>query len=41
MLNNLLSTVVTGDFMGYLATGVEEDSPVVIALLALHTLLFG
>lgn len=41
MLYNLLSTVVTGDFMGFGATGVEEDSPVVIALLALHTFIFG
>jgi hypothetical protein len=41
MLNNLLSTVFTGDFMGFNATGVEEDNPIVILLLALHTFIFG
>ena len=33
--------VMTGDFPGYAATGVEEDNPLVVLALALHTLLFG
>ena len=40
MLNNLLGIIVSGDFPGFAATGLEEDNPVVIFLLALHTLLF-
>ena len=37
----ILQTIVTGDFLGYAATGVEEDHPVIVWALALHTLLFG
>lgn len=34
----LLHLLLTGDFLGFAATGFEEDSPVVVALLALHSL---
>lgn len=36
----LLHTILTGEFLGYAATGFEEDSPIVIAALALHAALF-
>lgn len=37
----ILWTIVTGDFLGYATTGVEEDHPVIDWALALHALLFG
>lgn len=37
----MLSIILSGDFLGYAATGIEEDSPLVTLALALHTLLFG
>lgn len=40
MINALIHTVLTGDFLGYAVTGVEEDHPVVLAALALHQLFF-
>lgn len=36
----LLHTILTGEFLGYLATGYEEDSPIVIAAIAIHSILF-
>ena len=36
----LIHILITGDYLGYAATGFEEDSPIVISLLALHALLF-
>lgn len=41
MNNWIVYTLVTGDFPGFNVAGIEEDNPVVIAVLALHTLLFG
>lgn len=35
----ILRAVLTGDYLGYAATGVEEDSPIVTAALALHSIL--
>lgn len=35
----LMSTIFTGDFLGYAATGVQEDSPIVDLLLTLHSLM--
>lgn len=35
----LIHILITGDYLGYAATGFEEDSPIVISLLALHALL--
>lgn len=37
----MLHTILTGDFLGYAATGFEEDSPAVILALALHAWLFS
>ena len=37
----ILQTIVTGDFLGYAATGVEEDHPVIAWALALHQTFFG
>lgn len=39
-LSAIVHTVLTGDFIGFNATGVEEDHPLVILALALHQLLF-
>lgn len=41
LLQMVAYMIVTGDFPGFNATGVEEDSPIVDAALTLHTLLFG
>lgn len=40
MHSALIHILVTGDYLGYAATGFEEDSPMVTTLLALHALLF-
>lgn len=37
----MLYMLLTGDFPGFNALGMEEDNPVVVFVLALHTLLFG
>lgn len=39
-LDALLSIIQTGEFLGYAATGIEEDHPLVIIALAIHQLLF-
>lgn len=36
----LIHILITGDYLGYAATFFEEDSPIVISLIALHALLF-
>lgn len=33
-------TLLTGDFPGYAATGVEEDSLIIILAVHLHSLFF-
>lgn len=35
-----MATVLTGDFPGFNIAGVEEDNPLVILALSLHTLFF-
>ena len=40
MVNAIVGMILTGDFPGYSVLGIEEDHPLVIAALALHTLLF-
>ena len=40
-VNSWVHIILTGDFLGFNATGVEEDSPIVALALTLHTLLFG
>lgn len=38
-MNALAYILTTGDFPGYATTGLEEDHPLVVALLAAHELL--
>ena len=40
MITSLMHTVLTGDFLGYAATGIEEDHLLVILALAIHASLF-
>lgn len=40
-MNALIHLLYTGDFLGFGATGFEEDSPIVVFVLALHTLMFS
>ncbi|AOZ63595.1 hypothetical protein SEA_WEASELS2_291 [Rhodococcus phage Weasels2] len=40
MFSALAHILLTGDYLGFTATGVEEDSPIVSMLLMLHSLYF-
>ena len=40
MITSLMHTVLTGDFLGYAATGIQEDHPLVTLALVVHTVLF-
>lgn len=36
----IIYTLATGDFPGYAATGVEEDSLIIILAVQMHSLFF-